>query len=304
METIGRTINAAIGGIREGKFTKDGRRYDVRIRLNPEQRLDADAVKQLTVRTSYGEIIPLSEVVKLETVKTLQAISRVNRQRSISVTANLAPGASQSTALAETERIAREVMPAGYTFNLEGGAKTFEESFQSLWFAFLLGLIVAYMVLASQFNSLLHPVAIMTSLPLSLIGVFLALFIFRGTLNIFSIIGIVMLMGLVTKNAILLIDFIKVATGNGVARTEAIMQAGRTRLRPILMTTSAMVMGMIPLALGLGEGAEQRAPMAHAIIGGIITSTLLTLVVVPVIYTYLDDATQWAKRVLGMQASA
>ncbi len=138
----------------------------------------------------------------------------------------------------------------------------------------------------------------MTSLPLSLIGVFMALFVFRSTLNLFSIIGIVMLMGLVTKNAILLIDFIKVAIEKGDDRTHAIMMAGRTRLRPILMTTMAMVMGMMPLALGLGDGAEQRAPMAHAIIGGVITSTLLTLIVVPVVYTYLDDIKKLVKRAL------
>jgi HAE1 family hydrophobic/amphiphilic exporter-1 len=152
------------------------------------------------------------------------------------------------------------------------------------------------MVLGSQFNSFLHPLTIMASLPLSLIGVFLALFLFNSTLNIFSIIGIIMLMGLVTKNAILLIDFIKKAVDEGLAREQAIIQAGQTRLRPILMTTSAMVMGMVPLALGLGEGAEQRAPMAHAIIGGVLTSTLLTLVVVPVIYTYLDDLKNWSIR--------
>ena len=132
----------------------------------------------------------------------------------------------------------------------------------------------------------------MASLPLSLIGVFFALFFFGSSLNIFSIIGIIMLMGLVCKNAILLIDFIKEALAQGHSRTESIMQAGQTRLRPILMTTAAMVMGMVPLALGIGEGAEQQAPMAHAIIGGVITSTLLTLIVVPVIYTYLDDAKQ------------
>ncbi|EMI7746993.1 efflux RND transporter permease subunit, partial [Acinetobacter baumannii] len=146
-----------------------------------------------------------------------------------------------------------------------------------------------YIVLGSQFNSFIHPAAIMASLPLSLIGVFLALFLFRSTLNLFSIIGIIMLMGLVTKNAILLIDFIKKAMEDGISRYDAILQAGKTRLRPILMTTSAMVMGMVPLALGLGEGGEQSAPMAHAVIGGVITSTLLTLVVVPVIFTYLDD---------------
>ncbi|HNI62922.1 MAG TPA: efflux RND transporter permease subunit, partial [Agitococcus sp.] len=189
-------------------------------------------------------------------------------------------------------------LPAGYRFETEGANKDMAESAGYAATALLLAIIFIYMVLGSQFNSFLYPVAIMTSLPLSLIGVFMALFVFRSTLNLFSIIGIVMLMGLVTKNAILLIDFIKVAIEKGDDRTHAIMMAGRTRLRPILMTTMAMVMGMMPLALGLGDGAEQRAPMAHAIIGGVITSTLLTLIVVPVVYTYLDDIKKLVKRAL------
>jgi len=155
------------------------------------------------------------------------------------------------------------------------------------------------LILASQFGSFLQPVAIMMSLPLSLIGVLLALLIARSTLNIFSIIGFVMLMGLVTKNAILLVDFANQLRAAGRDRVHAVLEAGRIRLRPILMTTFAMVFGMIPLALGIGEGSEQRAPMAHAVIGGIITSTLLTLVVVPVIYTYLDDVANWAQRKFG-----
>ena len=155
--------------------------------------------------------------------------------------------------------------------------------------ALLLGALFIYMLLGAQFNSFLHPLTIMTSLPLSLAGVFLGLLVCGSTLNIFSLIGIVMLMGLVTKNAILLVDFIQEALREGMSREEAIQRAGRIRLRPILMTTAAMIAGMIPLALGLGEGAEQRSPMAHALIGGLLTSTVLTLIVVPVVYTCLDD---------------
>jgi len=183
-------------------------------------------------------------------------------------------------------------LPPGYSFDVQGSNKDMAESIGYATTALILAIIFIYMLLGSQFNSFLYPVAIMASLPLSLIGVFFALFIFGSTLNIFSIIGIIMLMGLVCKNAILLIDFIKDALAEGKSRYDAIMLAGQTRLRPILMTTAAMVMGMIPLALGIGEGAEQQAPMAHAIIGGVITSTLLTLIVVPVIYTYLDDMKQ------------
>jgi HAE1 family hydrophobic/amphiphilic exporter-1 len=155
------------------------------------------------------------------------------------------------------------------------------------------------MILASQFASFLQPIAIMSALPLTLIGVFLSLMLFRSTLNLFSIIGFVMLMGLVTKNAILLVDFANQARKAGVERGEALLEAAHVRLRPILMTTLAMVFGMVPLALGLAEGSEQRAPMGQAVIGGIITSSILTLVVVPVIYTWLDDLAQWGRRRFG-----
>ncbi|MGN6702507.1 MAG: efflux RND transporter permease subunit, partial [Burkholderiaceae bacterium] len=168
--------------------------------------------------------------------------------------------------------------------------------------ALMLAVIFIYMILASQFASFLQPVAIMASLPLTLIGVFLALMFFRSTLNMFSIIGFIMLMGLVTKNAILLIDFANQARRAGADRTEALLEAAHVRLRPILMTTLAMVFGMVPLAFGLSEGSEQRAPMGQAVIGGIITSSILTLVVVPVIYTYLDDFSGWLLRRLRVGA--
>jgi HAE1 family hydrophobic/amphiphilic exporter-1 len=167
----------------------------------------------------------------------------------------------------------------------------------------MLAIVFIYLILASQFASFIQPVAIMMSLPLSLIGVVLALLVARSTLNIFSIIGFIMLMGLVTKNAILLVDFINHERRAGVERVRAVLSAGRIRLRPILMTTLAMIFGMIPLALGLGEGGEQRAPMGQAVIGGVITSSLLTLVVVPVIYCYLDDLAVWAFRRFGAKPS-
>jgi HAE1 family hydrophobic/amphiphilic exporter-1 len=192
----------------------------------------------------------------------------------------------------------------GYRFVMGGSTKDIQETLGYALSALLLAVIFIYLILASQFGSFLQPVAIMMSLPLSLIGVLLALLIARSTLNIFSIIGFVMLMGLVTKNAILLVDFTNQLRAAGQDRAHAILEAGRIRLRPILMTTFAMVFGMIPLALGIGEGSEQRAPMAHAVIGGIITSTLLTLVVVPVIYTYLDDLARWAQNKFGAGQAA
>jgi HAE1 family hydrophobic/amphiphilic exporter-1 len=176
-----------------------------------------------------------------------------------------------------------------------GSSKDIQESMFFATQALALAVVFIYLILASQFGSFIQPVAIMMSLPMSLIGVVLALIAFRSTLNIFSIIGFIMLMGLVTKNAILLVDFVNQERSAGKARRDAVLAAGRIRLRPILMTTLAMIFGMIPLALGLGEGGEQRSPMGQAVIGGVITSGLLTLVVVPVIYTYLDDLAAWVK---------
>jgi hydrophobic/amphiphilic exporter-1 (mainly G- bacteria), HAE1 family len=193
-------------------------------------------------------------------------------------------------------RLAGIALPPGYRFTMAGSSKDIQESLYLASQALALAIVFIYLILASQFASFIQPVAIMMSLPMSLIGVVLALLAARSTMNIFSIIGFIMLMGLVTKNAILLVDFINQERRAGTERASAVLAAGRIRLRPILMTTLAMIFGMIPLALGLGEGGEQRAPMGQAVIGGVITSGLLTLVVVPVIYTCLDDLAAWVKR--------
>ncbi len=283
----------------------DGETYDVSVQLPPSGRdspgqLDALWFAGNTINADTGEaqMVALSQLATVRESTGAAQIRRRDLFREVLIQANVQgrPAGDIGGDINVVMKEMTENLPVGYRFQIEGQNKDMQESIHYANITLILAVIFIYMVLGSQFNSFLHPVAIMTSLPLSLVGVFFALFVFRGTLNIFSIIGIVMLMGLVTKNAILLIDFIKVATEGGMARTEAIMKAGHTRLRPILMTTTAMVFGMMPLAIGIGEGSEQRAPMAHAIIGGIITSTLLTLVVVPVIYTYLDDFTQWFKR--------
>jgi multidrug efflux pump subunit AcrB len=187
-------------------------------------------------------------------------------------------------------------MPAGVRFDIGGDAQMMQETMSGFLVAVAIAIIFIYLVLASQFGSFLQPIAIMMSLPLSLIGVLVALLVTGSTLNIFSVIGIVMLMGLVTKNAILLVDFTNHGQREGKSQFAAIMQAGRVRLRPILMTTMAMIFGMLPMAIGMGDGGETQAPMGRAVIGGVITSTLLTLVVVPVAYTYLDNWGKKAKR--------
>jgi HAE1 family hydrophobic/amphiphilic exporter-1 len=226
--------------------------------------------------------------------------------REVEITANVSGRAAGQVA-ADIRAVLNEMaLPPGYSYRFGGSTKDMQESFAYAVQALALGVIFIYMILASQFRSFLQPLALMSSLPLTMIGVVLALLAFGSTLNMFSIIGIVMLMGLVTKNAILLIDFAIHAREDtvradgsrqqGMERSAALLHAAQVRLRPILMTTLAMIFGMLPLALALTEGSEQRAPMGQAVIGGVITSSLLTLVVVPVIYCYLDDLALWARR--------
>ncbi|MDK4792455.1 MAG: efflux RND transporter permease subunit [Acinetobacter sp.] len=274
---------------------RDGETYDVNIRLNEDKRMLPQDIQNIYLNSNKtganGQpiLVPLSAVATTEEKLGASQINRRDLEREVLIQANTSgrPSGDIGKDIDKMQKAFK--LPAGYTFNTQGANADMAESAGYALTAITLSIVFIYIVLGSQFNSFIHPAAIMASLPLSLIGVFLALFLFRSTLNLFSIIGIIMLMGLVTKNAILLIDFIKKSMEHGESRYDAILQAGKTRLRPILMTTSAMVMGMVPLALGLGEGGEQSAPMAHAVIGGVITSTLLTLVVVPVIFTYLDD---------------
>ncbi|NUN93213.1 MAG: efflux RND transporter permease subunit [Verrucomicrobiae bacterium] len=288
METLGNTVNAAIGGVRQGNFTSDGRRYDVRLRLDADERIKAEDIHALQVRTAYGELLPITEVTRVETVKTLQTITRRMRERSISVFANVAPGKSQSDALAAAERVAREVLPEGYRFFLSGSAQTFKESFDSLIFALVLGVVVAYMVLASQFNSFLHPFIVLLALPFSVTGAFVALLLANQSLNLYSMIGMVLLMGIVKKNSILLVEFTnKKRHEDGMPLREAILTAAPIRLRPILMTSFATIAAAVPPALAFGPGAESRIPMAIAVIGGVLVSTFLTLIVVPCAYSLL-----------------
>ncbi|PRN77871.1 efflux RND transporter permease subunit [Acinetobacter baumannii] len=274
---------------------RDGETYDVNIRLNENKRVLPQDVQNLYLNSNKTNangqniLVPLSAVATTQEKLGASQINRRDLEREVLIEANTSgrPSGDIGQDIDKMQKAFK--LPAGYTFDTQGANADMAESAGYALTAITLSIVFIYIVVGSQFNSFIHPAAIMASLPLSLIGVFLALFLFRSTLNLFSIIGIIMLMGLVTKNAILLIDFIKKAMEDGISRYDAILQAGKTRLRPILMTTSAMVMGMVPLALGLGEGGEQSAPMAHAVIGGVITSTLLTLVVVPVIFTYLDD---------------
>ncbi len=289
IQAISQTVNAMVGGVVAGQYSSEGHRYDVRVRLR-EQELDRiDQIKRLYVRNNRGEMIPLSEVVQVREAKSLAQINRNDRERAIKIFANIKAGKSQQEALDRAQAIAREVLPPEYTVRFVGGSQSFQESFASLWFVLVLGVIVAYMVLASQFNSFVHPVTVLMALPFSASGAFLTLLAFGHSLNIFSFIGLILLMGIVKKNSILLVDFTnQVRDRGGVTVRAALLEACPIRLRPILMTSFATIAAALPLALALGPGAELRAPMALAVIGGVFVSTLLTLFVVPCVYELMS----------------
>jgi HAE1 family hydrophobic/amphiphilic exporter-1 len=289
MATIGEAINFLVGGeVDVTKFKDDskGRRYDVRARLNPENRLDPQDLGKLYVRGRDGRLVELSNIVRLQEAGGPSIINRVDRQRALTVFGNLEE-TPLGTAKEALDAISARVLTSDYSGKYKGMADTMAESFQYLVFALTLGIIMAYMILAAQFESFTHPFTVLLSMPLALIGAFGALLLFGKTLNIFSFIGLILLMGLVKKNAILLVDYTNVLRERGLSRREALLQAGPVRLRPILMTTFAMIFGMMPIALGIGEGAETRSPMALATIGGLLTSLFLTLLVVPVAYDVL-----------------
>jgi hydrophobic/amphiphilic exporter-1 (mainly G- bacteria), HAE1 family len=291
ISTIAAAINLLISGETEVTKYKDesrGKRYDLRIRLNPEERRDPDDLKKLYVRSRDGQLVDLGSMIRIQEGGGPSVINRVDRQRSVTLFASL-EGIPLGQAMEELNGIAGRVLPADYLPKYRGQADTMQESFKYLMFAIILGVIMAYMILAAQFESFVHPFTVLLAMPLSFIGAFSALLLTGNTLSIFSFIGLILLMGLVKKNGILLVDYTNVLRARGLSRREAILQAGPVRLRPILMTTFAMVFGMMPVAFGMGEGAETRAPMGIAVIGGLLTSLFLTLVVVPAAYDLFDD---------------
>jgi multidrug efflux pump subunit AcrB len=288
IEELAQTLNAMVGGVRAGQYSSEGRRLDVRLRLLAEQRSRPEDLARLRVRSASGQLIPLASLVTYEEQPALQAITRKDRQRAITVFANIAPGRSQAEAIELVQRLARD-LPLGYHVVLGGASVAFQESMRSLIFALILGVIVAYMILASQFNSLLHPTTVLTILPLSIVGAAWALWMSGRTLNIFSMIGLLLLMGIVKKNSIILVDYAnQLRDGEGLDARAAMLRAGPVRLRPILMTSMATFMAAVPIALALGPGAEVRTPMAIAVIGGLIVSTALSLFVVPAFYVVVD----------------
>ena len=308
------SLRTLVAGTTVGNWrAPDDQTYDVNVRLAPESRTAPQDLERLPFALSAADgttrIVRLNQVAQVSESTGANQINRRDLTREVAVNANVAQRSAGEVSADIRKALDSVVFPPGYRYQFGGSTKNMAESFGYAISALVMAIIFIYMILASQFKSFLQPLALMTSLPLTLIGVVLALLMFRSTLSMFSIIGVVMLMGLVTKNAILLVDFAIRAreehvndagqTVPGLPRAEALLLAARVRLRPILMTTLAMIFGMVPLAFALSEGSEQRAPMGQAVIGGVITSSLLTLVVVPVVYCYMDDLARWALGKMG-----
>ena len=296
------TLRTLVAGETVGQWRSGAdQTHDIKVRVAPQSRDTVEDLARLGLTVGLSpdgapRIVRLSQVADLRLSLGANQINRRDLNREVEITANTA-GRSLGEVSADIRKLLEETpLPAGYGYRFGGSTKDMQESFSYAVSALAMAVIFIYMILASQFRSYLQPVALMASLPLTLIGVVGALVMWRSTLNMFSIIGVIMLMGLVTKNAILLVDFANRAREEGMERGAALLEAARVRLRPILMTTLAMIFGMVPLAFAMTEGSEQRAPMGQAVIGGVITSSLLTLVVVPVIYVYLDDLGAWARR--------
>jgi hydrophobic/amphiphilic exporter-1 (mainly G- bacteria), HAE1 family len=289
--SVAEAVNFLISGevdITKYKDEAKGKRYDVRVRLTPQYRTDPDDLGRLYVRANDGRLVQVSNIASFREGGGSSIITRVDRQRAVTIYANL-EHKPLGTAIDELKAISGKVLTSDYSGRFRGQGEFMAETFQNLVFAMFLGIALAYMILAAQFESFTQPVIVLLSMPFSFIGAFGALLLLGKTLSLMSFIGLILLMGLVKKNAILLVDYTNVLRGRGRSRREAILEAGPVRLRPILMTTLAMILGMMPIAVGVGEGAESRSPMAVAVIGGLLTSLFLTLVVVPVAYDLVES---------------
>jgi hydrophobe/amphiphile efflux-1 (HAE1) family protein len=285
VQEIGVTINALIGGVVVGKYSKEGHRNDIRVKMDNASKDRLDDLKKIYVRNTRGELVRLLDVVTVKELPGVQNISRRQRQRAITIFSGVTPGKSQGEALEKARQISKKHLPSGYNVVESGSSETFNETFKSFIYALVLGILIAYMILGAQFNSFIDPVTVLVALPFSFSGAFIALWISGQTINMYSMIGLVLLMGIVKKNSILLVDFTNQRREEGLSVSEALMDACPKRLRPILMTTFSTVAGAMPLALALGPGAESLRPMAISIIGGALVSTVLTLVVVPAMYS-------------------
>ena len=304
VDTVSQLLAVAVGGLRQGQFTADGKRYDIRFKI-PESMIQSPKdIENLYVRNNFGNRVAMRDIVKTNVRETSQSITRINRQRSMSVFGNLAPGKSQSAVLERAKEISREILPPGYSFALEGASAGFSEAFKSLLSAMMIGILVAYLILAVQFDSFIHPISILIALPFSVTGAMLTLWATGTSLNLFSFIGLIVLMGIAKKNSIMLVEFTNhIRKEKGTNAEISLLEACPIRLRPILMTSIATVAAAGPLVFGHGIGSETRLPMGLAIIGGTIVSTALTLFVVPALYLVLVKYEKPKRSTLGLEPS-
>ncbi|KUK54912.1 MAG: Acriflavin resistance protein, partial [Atribacteria bacterium 34_128] len=286
---IATTIQNSLLGKVAGYYLEEGEQYDITVKLARGNVEQISELENLVISSAYGLQVPLKEVAAVKTGAGPQAINRENQQRQVTVTGNVS-GRVLGEVIQDAQRqLAALALPEGYHYTFSGEYEQMTESFSDLFFALILSIVLVFMIIAAQFESLLFPFAVLFSIPFALIGVIIALLIAHTSLNILVLLGFIMLAGIVVNNAIVLIDYINQLRRRGIERNESVVEAGETRLRPILMTALTTILAMVPMALGIGEGAELRAPLAVAIIGGLTSSTFLTLIIVPIFYTYLDD---------------
>ncbi|HUD49902.1 efflux RND transporter permease subunit [Parvibaculum sp.] len=304
--SLAQTVRTMVGGVKAGSFEDMGQRYDVRVRLADTERDDIGKLSMIQVRGESGQLVDIANVARFDVATGPAQIERENRARRVAILSNLPAGVSLGPATEKLEEIMKGIeFPAGYNWSVQGKAKSLKDTGEAIVFAFGLAFIALYMILASQFNSFAQPAIIMLSAPLSFSGAFIVLKLSGHDLSMFAQIGLLALMGLVMKNGILLVDYANQLVAGGMKVRDALVKAGPVRLRPVLMTQIATVFGMIPVALSTSQGAEVRNAMGYVAIGGLVSSTLLTLVVVPVAYSFMAGAGAWIGRAtLGLRGRA
>ncbi len=288
VQDVSQTLQLAYSNLRFGYFTKDGKQYQVMGQVARLNRDDPDDLKKLYVRTNSGELVSIDNVVSIEESTTPPSLYHFNRYKSATISAGLAPGKTISDGIEVMREIAKKELDETFTTSLAGTSRDFAESSSNTSFAFILALILIYLILSAQFESFVDPLIIMFTVPLAICGAFISLYIFKQTINIFSEIGMIMLIGLVTKNGILIVEFANKKREEGIPKIQAVLEASRLRLRPILMTSLAMALGSLPIALSLGDASTSRIPLGIVIVGGVLFSLVLTHFVIPAMYSFLS----------------
>jgi multidrug efflux pump len=300
---IGSTLETFLGGRVVTDFKRGTKQYDVILQMKPDARSTPDAIQNIYLRGNGG-LVPLANVVRVDNTVAPKELNHYNRIRSATLTASLIPGVTIGQALDDLDRIASEEIPTGIKREYGGQSLEYKTSSSALYFMFMLAIIFIYLVLSAQFESFVHPFTILLSVPLAVFGALLTLFVFSESLNIYSQIGLIMLIGLVTKNGILIVEFANQQRAQGLSLIDAAVKAATIRLRPILMTSFATIFGILPIAIGLGAGAESRRPLGLVVVGGMLFSTFLTLIIIPVVYTLLARFTSTSKITSGDSVKA